>query len=437
MARFSIRKRGGMRMAFAALGLGFSLSAVTAGDLSNGLRGGTPATSPAVRSAPQAFEFPAETAAEATALAPENATEPDPTPEETSSTPQEAKRLLHEAFKLSQNCQKIEEYSQIIEWCQQAATLSLGMEEAKYAQNLLAWSYNRRGEMWASEAASLAQQGYQREATRLDRKALDDFTNAIRIDANRWKALHNRGVSFGLLGLHDEAVKDFSRVIELKPHYANAWYNRAEIYLENGRYSSAIRDYSEVLRLTPDDAAAVLGRARSYAQAKRFEEALLDYKTAIELDPTQPDIRVERGELNCRKGSWKLAAADFRTAIELDGDNAYAYRCAAWLMATCPETKFRNAKLALEAAERAFTLAQQHNEVDYTYLDTLAAAMANAGHFAEAQELVHEALEETPTAASRGLQHRLSLYASQNPYRLPSNNPPLVRTASATSKVQK
>lgn len=394
----------------------------------NGLRGGKPAASSASR-APQVFEFPSGG----------EQTEPEEEESVTQTeavkvTPKEARVLLHEAFTLSQNGQKIEDFSKIIDLCQRASQMELAVEEAKYSQNLLAWSFNRRGEMWASEATSLANQGYQREANRLDRKALEDFTHAVKVDAHRWKALHNRGVSYGLLGLHEEAVKDFSKVIELKPNYANAWYNRAEIYLENGRLTSAIRDYTAVIRLTPNDASAVLGRARSYVQAKRYDEALLDYKTAIELEPTSPDMRVERGEVYCRKGSWKLAAADFRTSIELDGDNPNAYRCAAWLMATCPEAKYRNAKLALEAAERAFSLAQRQNQVDYTYLDTLAAAMANAGHFAEAQELLEEALEDPSNPASPGMKYRLSLYAAQNPYRLPSNQP-IIKTAS--TRVQK
>ena len=407
----SWRTRRELIAALATVALfGFSLSAVEAQPPSNGLRVNR-------RSAPQPLAQPAEEEEEVAPV-----------------TPREAKVLLHEAFTLSQSSAKIGDLSQIVDLCRRANGMQLAPEEAQYTKNLLAWAYNRRGEMWSEEAASLAKQGYEKEAARVDRKALEDFNAAIRLDANRWKALHNRGVSYGLLGLHDEAVKDFTRVIELKPSHVNAWFNRAEIYLENGRLTSAIRDYSEVMRLEPNDASAVFGRARCMALGKRYDEALADFAHAIKLEPTHTDFRIERGEVFARLGMWKQAAADFRSAIELDGDSARGYRCAAWLMATCPETKFRNAKLALEAAERATTLAERQNEFDYTYLDTLAAAMANAGHFTEAQELLEEALQESPSNVAPVLQHRLALYVAENPYRLPApravGSSSAIRTAS-------
>ncbi len=50
-------------------------------------------------------------------------------------------------------------------------------------------------------------------------------------------------------------------------------------------------------------------------------------------------------------------------------------------MATCPDEVFRNPDEALSAAEKAIEL---DGENDYRYLETLAAAEANAGHFDDA-----------------------------------------------------
>ena len=83
-------------------------------------------------------------------------------------------------------------------------------------------------------------------------------------------------------------------------------------------------------------------------------------------------------------------------------------------MATCPDEKFRDEGLALRAAERAIELDGQE---DYRYLDTLAAAQANAKRFQEAQKSVQMALKSAPQNVVPDLQQRLTLYQSSRPYR--------------------
>jgi tetratricopeptide (TPR) repeat protein len=353
-------------------------------------------------------------------------------------TSEQALSWLNEAFQLSQKGSSVDDFTAIIDNCERAGETELGEAEAKYARNLLAWAYNRRGEMISAEAAELANQGEHKTSAELDEQALADFNAAVQVDPNRWKALHNRGVNYGLLGHHEEALADFTRVLELKQDYANAWFNRAEVYLETGRYSAAVRDYTEALRLTPADAAAHYGRARSYALVKKYPDALKDFSQAIELEPTLPEYRVERGELHMRLGDWKNAAADFRRSIELDPENARAYRSAAWLMATCPEAKYRNAKIALQAAEKAVALAEDAQQLDYTYLDVLAAATANAGEFGEASEILRDAIQESPAHVAASLKQRMAVYSAQQPFRMKGKEASsMIRTASASTPIKK
>jgi tetratricopeptide (TPR) repeat protein len=356
-------------------------------------------------------------------------------PTATKQSPEQALEWLNEAFRLSQTGNSVEDFTKIIENCELARQVSLGDQEAKYARDLLAWAYNRRGELVSAEAAELANQGNVAESAQLDEQALADFNAAVQIDPHRWKALHNRGVNYGLLGHHEEALADFTRVLELKSDYANAWFNRAEVHLETGRYSAAVRDYSEALKLMPADAAAFYGRARSFALVKKYPDALEDFNQAIELEPTLPEYRVERGELHMRLGDWKNAAADFRRSIELDPEHARAYRSAAWLMATCPEAKYRNAKIALETAEKAVRLAEAEGKLDYTYLDVLAAASANAGRFSTAEDILRDAILESPPNVANSLKHRLAVYENQQPFRMRGKEAAsLVRTASTPVK---
>jgi len=329
----------------------------------------------------------------------------------------EAKLLLHEAAELSQAGKSIEQFTEILELCKRASGMKLTPEESKYARDLQSWAHNKRGEAYAAQAAEFVAQGSDKEGAKLDRQALDDFQAAVKLDPNRWKAIHNRAVSFGVLGLHEDAVADFTRVTQLKPDYAHAWFNRAEIQLEGGHYSEAIRDYSEVIKLRPDDAVAFRQRGRAYSRANRTRQAIEDFDKAVGLNALDAVSLVERGEVHAQLTDYTSADADFREAIEADPDCAEAYRGAAWLMATCPQAKYRNSKFAVELGEQAMELAQAQKKHDFTFYDTLAAAYANAGRFEEAQQTLSKAIPRAPLADAAMMKKRLALYGKARPFR--------------------
>jgi tetratricopeptide (TPR) repeat protein len=353
---------------------------------------------------------PAEQASEAESTRPASG-------EERADNAQEARLLLHEASQISQVGNSLEQFSEIIELCKRAAGMKLTPEEAKYGRDLQSWAYNKRGEANAAQAVDFLKQGSEKEAARLDRQALEDFKASVKLDPNRWKAVHNRAVSYGVLGLHEDALADFSRVIQLKPDYANAWFNRAEIFLESNRLAEAIRDYGEALQLKPNDASGYRQRGRALARSGKTEQAIDDFNKAIELNEQDAVSLVERGELHAQAGDWEGADIDFRTAIEVDPDCAEGYRGAAWLMATCPQAKFRNAKIAVELAEQAMELAQAARKHDFTYYDTLAAAFANAGRFEDAQRTLQKAIPRAPLADAAAMKRRLALYTAARPFR--------------------
>jgi serine/threonine protein kinase/tetratricopeptide (TPR) repeat protein len=97
--------------------------------------------------------------------------------------------------------------------------------------------------------------------------------------------------------------------------------------------------------------------------------------------------------------------------IELTGPlNALA-----WQLATCPEPKSRNGALAVALARRAVEASDQK---DSAILDTLAAAHAEAGNFADAISVQKQALaiETNQDLTAQYAAHR-ALYESNTPYR--------------------
>ncbi|MBP86003.1 MAG: hypothetical protein CMJ64_04680 [Planctomycetaceae bacterium] len=334
----------------------------------------------------------------------------------------DAKQLITQAYQKTKSAKSVDDLGTVIDLCQQAQAYELSTANDKYVRQLQAWALNRRGETLVAQAAKLSEEGDGDRAALLDVKALADFETAVKNDPTRWKAIHNRGVSYALAGKYDNAIADFSKVIELKPEYENAWFNRGEIQYEVGEFEAAISDYTQAIELLPNDFGAITSRGHAHYQQKQFTAALDDYTMAIELASDNASAYANRGDTYHSLQQWEEAAADFRKAIELDPTSARGYQGAAWLMATCPEERFRNVKLCLQAAVKAAELTA---EQDYEILDTLAAAYASAGRFDDAIKSISKAINLAPPSASTALSRRLELYNADTPFR-----EPLAQTAS-------
>ncbi|MCA9173530.1 MAG: tetratricopeptide repeat protein [Planctomycetales bacterium] len=323
------------------------------------------------------------------------------------------------------------DFAAIIRECEALRTETQKADRVAYLTKLQAWALNKRGEVYAGQAALAENPSH---AAELDELALRDFEVSVNMDATRWKALHNRGVSYALQGRHDAAEADFSAAVKENPEYANSWFNRAEIRLEAGRHAEAISDYTQVLELTPKDLGALRGRGRSRALMGDWEPAIADFTRALELarsdsqDSPTPEIGrvellVDRGLAYQQARQWERAAVDFRAALEGDEAklDARTLRAAAWLMAVCPDQRIRNPQLAVQKAQLAIAKERQEGEVSAESYDTLAAALASAGNPTKAAQVAEQALElagRLPANERQAIERRLRLYREGKSYRI-------------------
>jgi len=322
-----------------------------------------------------------------------------------SAASQNSAALIRQAYKLSEKAATVEELTKVIDQCRRGledTQLSQAMQD--YAGKLLAWTYDKRG-------LALDEDDHLEEA-------MADFEEAIRFNPSRWQAVHNRGVSYARLGKYDEAIADFDRTIELNPNYANAYFNRGELYYELGKFRLAVADYNQCLRRQPRDTAAYNSRGHAYYRMANYRSAISDYNQAIRLDPNNAAAYTNRGDAYADLGQYRQAAKDYRAAIRVDPKLGRAYQSAAWLMATCPDERYRETQKAVSAARRAVELDGE----SYRYLDTLAAAYANAGNFEKARAVQARVVKTAPQELTARYENRLRLYEHDRPYRdqLPS-----------------
>ena len=152
-----------------------------------------------------------------------------------------------------------------------------------------------------------------------------------------------------------------------------------------------------------------------------LDRALADFAAAICLNPKFHLTYNNRGYAYLLRGQYEQALADFQRAIELDPKHPNAYKNLAWLMATCPEAKYRDGETAVSHARQALDLGGQKNAA---WLDVLAAAYAEAGRFQEAIEWQKKAIDgaASPEDAAE-YEKRMKLYQGEHPFRQTPSTP--------------
>jgi tetratricopeptide (TPR) repeat protein len=310
-------------------------------------------------------------------------------------------RLLATAHEVASNAETELELSRVIETCRRARASQSTPAVEQYANELIAWAMNRRGQLRAENGRT--------------KEAMHDFDDAIRLDPKCWRALHNRGVLLAQAGQCEKAFDDFNRTIQANPEFAKAYANRAALFIVAGEVMSALEDYTRAVELDPNLATAHRGRGRVCHLMGRLEEAIGHYDAAVQLAPDDAYAVASRADLLTDIGHYAEAASEYDRAIQIDPKSAHAIRGSAWLLATCPEDAIRNPELALERAETAMRL---EGKADSVTIDTLAAAQASGGNFAAAAKTLQQAIATAPEIERDVYETRLMMYEQQTPYRI-------------------
>jgi len=133
-------------------------------------------------------------------------------------------------------------------------------------------------------------------------------------------------------------------------------------------------------------------------------------------DLNQADHYYNQGLTWDIKGNFEQAVFYYTKALEINPRHAQACNNLAWLMATCPDGRYRNGPKAVVFAETAVALNRKPD-----FLDTLAAAYAEAGNFEKAREIensvVHDYAEKVKTEKMAEYHARLSCYEGHTPWR--------------------
>ena len=251
----------------------------------------------------------------------------------------------------------------------------------------------------------------------LDR-AMQDFDEALKLNPRSAQGYRDRGVVLAKRNDLDAAIKDFDMAIELQPDYWKSYLTRAEAKATNHQWEAALSDLEKVLKLNSKCAPAYAGRAFVEERYKKYQEALADGERAVSIDANYFAGYMARAYALIGLKQLPQAEQDLRSVVSMKAkDRSAQFNAVAWVRATSPEPSIRNGKEALSLATNACDLTNWKNG---RYIDTLAAAHAEAGDFESAIKEEQQALnlmENSPPPNIFEFRDRLALYQKQQPFR--------------------
>ena len=245
-------------------------------------------------------------------------------------------------------------------------------------------------------------------------RAIADFSEAIEHDGKFATAWMYRGLVRSAKGEHDAALRDLDEALRLEPRYSLACNSRGTVWQAKGDLGKALADFDEAIRLDAHHPWAFNNRGNLWFSRGDFAKAIADYSSAIQADSREILPHLNRGAAWQTRGKYESAVTDYEAAIRIDAKHALAHNSLAWLLATCPDEKFRDGRRAVQMAQRAYELSGG-KKVDF--FDTLAAAHAEAKDFEQAKKWQTQAVQLAPETKKAGYAARLKLYETRQPFR--------------------
>ena len=238
----------------------------------------------------------------------------------------------------------------------------------------------------------------------------------MQINPHYAPACNNLAEVFRKQGRDDDAIAEYERALRLDPLSVETHCSLGVMLAGRGRLDEAVEQYQQALKVNDQDTATHYYLALALVKRGQLDAAVRHFRRAAELDPGFAENYDRLGRALEAQGHPREAAATYRQALAVRRDSLSATNDLAWLLATSPDASLRNATEALRLAAKANELSAGRRA---DVLDTLAAAQAEAGQFAEAVATAQKALElakrKHQSALAELVEKRIALYEAKTP----------------------
>jgi tetratricopeptide (TPR) repeat protein len=226
---------------------------------------------------------------------------------------------------------------------------------------------------------ALAQMGNPREA-------IQQFSEALRQTPQNTGLHYNLGIVLLRLGSEEEALEHFQAAVGSDPLFTQANFQMANLSMRHGRFTDAEQAYARVIEQEPSNGFARLMQVMALVRLKQYVEARRLLEEGLRALPNDPDLT----------------------------------HALARLLAACPLKSVRSGQRALELSQK---LLKADKDIDFDRIQTLSMAMAEAGQFENAVQLLRSVILKLDELKRRDLSQllegNLRLFQQGKPCRTP------------------
>lgn len=224
-------------------------------------------------------------------------------------------------------------------------------------------------------------------------------------------------------GVYQDELVLWQDVLAKRPENPRAYSNIGVQLSKAGRHQESIGYYLKSIEMRPNDPDALRNLANTYLDvsrpdlAKEYFEKALSYKEDPQARRGLAEALCQVAVAQAASGEIEAAIQSYRQCLRVAPDHLLAKNNLAWIWATSSRPEHRDPAKALELASQ---LDRQTGHSDPAMLDTLAAAQAANGQFAQAVSTTQEALrlarEQNQPQLVQELESRLKLYQAGKAY---------------------
>lgn len=253
---------------------------------------------------------------------------------------------------------------------------------------------------------------------RMPRLAIEQFESVLRDDPDSTEAKLKLAVALHGVGRQEETLQILQDMIREQPKNHRLRSTLGNIHAEDGREEEARREYELALAGDPRDTEAHNGLGTLLARRGAFSESVKHFERAIVADPKNAAAHDNLGSALAALGRTSDAIAHFRKALEVERDFPASANNLAWILATDADPTIRNGQEAVALLE---ALCAGAKGSDPSFLDTLAAALAESGEFERAVDTARKAEQLAKASGNvefaKQIEDRRKRYEAKQPFR--------------------
>ena len=220
-----------------------------------------------------------------------------------------------------------------------------------------------------------------------------------------------------MVGQRVEARGFFEEAIRLDPKSDEAYFQLGLILRGEGRLTKAKQMFLKALGFHPNNPNVHNNLGVILLEQQKFKKAAETFHKALEIYPEHINARYNLGLALWGLGNTAAAMDEYRQVLGVKPHWAIPANSLAWILATDRNKKLRN---GIEAVQWALIACKNDGRKNPEYLDTLAAAYAEAGRFEEAVRTARKSLNLARSAGDADLveevEKRLLLYKAEKAF---------------------